>query len=138
MHISVKGLRVVGIRTTYVPAKGRGVGSQVISFRSYHETIEEIRRSEAGAAEQLENLRPEELEKLESWLSSRAEKRANATSQSALPNLERQLDLALAALSTEPGQKGLSPELASRLYGKVRELQQKMRKLGHPRPKVGK
>lgn len=136
MMISLRGLRVLGIRTTYDPAKGRGVGSQVISFKSYLSTIDQIRNSSPQVAAQLEGLRQDEVEQLEAWLISRAEQRSDASNQAALPNLERQLDLALTALDTEAGKKGLTPELANRIYEKVRDLQQQMRKAGHSRPKI--
>lgn len=136
MMISLRGMRILGIRTTYDPAKGRGVGSQVISFKSYLSTIDQIRNSSPHAAAQLEGLREDEVEQLRGWLSVRAEQRSHASNQQALPNLERQLDLALGALDTEPGRLGLTTELAERLYMKVRALQKQMKKAGHPRPKI--
>lgn len=136
MMISLRGMRVLGIRTTYDPAKGRGFGSQVISFKSYLSTIDQIRNSSPQAAAQLEGLREEEVEQLRGWLSARAEQRSQASNQQALPNLERQLDLAISALDTEPGRLGLTPELAERLYMKIRNLQKQMKKSGHSRPKI--
>jgi len=136
MMISLKGLRILGIRTTYDPNKRRGVGSQVISFKSYLSSLDEIRSSSPRAAAQLDALRKDEVEQLHAWLTDRSEQRNNASLRSTLPILERQLDLSLSALETESGKQGLTPELAARLYGKMRDLQQQLKKNGHARPKI--
>ncbi|MBD8088488.1 hypothetical protein IFT48_00590 [Pseudomonas fluorescens] len=137
MQISPKGMRIVGIRTTYDSARQRGVGSQVISFRSYLNTIEEIRTVEPKGALQLDGLKADELSQLKAWLLKRSNDREQASNQAAVRNLERQLDLALKALDTESGQLGLTSDLASRLYVKIRDLQMAMKKAGHSRPLVG-
>lgn len=136
MQISIKGQRVVGIRTTYDPKKGRGSGSQVISFRSWLASIDEIRASDEAVSAQLDELRDDERSQLEQWLTERSAERSRLSNKSATSSLERQLDFALTALNTEAGQEGLTPEIAQRLYRKSRELQQVMKKLGHSRPKV--
>lgn len=136
MQISIKGRRIVGIRTTYDSTKKRGVGAQVISFKSWLNSLDEIRRDSDKASQQLDALRDEEREQLATWLSQRSSDREKASNKSSLYSLERQLDLALSALSTQEGQDSLSSDLATRLYRKVRDLQQAMKKLGHARPKA--
>lgn len=125
MQIREHGRQLLMIRTNYVPEKKRTVPVTVAKQDKWLSKVsDEVRQQ----------LTKEEVEQLESWLSSRAEKESVERLESSLSVVEGIVCRAAEALSVESLASGLSSDKAAAIYASMDALAKALRKAGHKKP----
>lgn len=130
MQIREKGKRLLLIRTKYDSDRKRTIGHTVASQDKYLSTVDPLVRLQ---------LTKEEVDKLEKWLSSRAEKQSVDSLKWGLSYLPESVRRAVKALSVDGLAEGLTPEKADDIWLALDELKKALRKAGlKPPPRPGK
>lgn len=125
MQIREQGRQLQCIRTEYIPEKKRTVGRVVAKQERYLSTVtDEVRQQ----------LTPEEVDELETYLSKRKEKQSVDSLKSSLSHVEYSICRATEALSVDIVAEGLSDDGAAKIYAAVDDLMKALRKRGHKRP----
>jgi hypothetical protein len=90
MQIKQRGMKVVCIRTEYIPEKKRTVGKQVASQDSHHKKVTpEVEKS----------LLKEDAQELQNWLDARSESDEKRTKMRVLSQIKTSLERSTEALS---------------------------------------
>lgn len=129
MQIREKGKKLLCIRTVYVPEKKRTVGVTVASQERWLTTVSE---------EVCQQLKKEEVDQLEKWLSDRKEKENVVRLEYSLLFAADQMEKAAEALTVDGLEKDLSERQVAEIWQAHENLSKALKKAGYKKPAKAK